>query len=433
MADAANPSFITENPAQAAETESETVNERLDLEYEAVMEGPRENASRLLSVADSLNERMRGLLEKEKEEFIAAYRAHTRKVQEDLAKLRQRVAEEEESLHRDEKVRRLQHERDTFRAQALALDAGNSQLSKDLETIRSKLEVLEDDRNFLVRQMKGHRKMQRSPRPENDATRPGSPKKQEQARHELLKTLGREAEETKQRQQQQLPPIGKSAQTEELAMENFEQRERASAKGIRRKLQGVKAALGIERRQLETMSREVGLVQARRESNWLEALLLDCVRTVGAEVAERRAAAEGGQKQTRLAAEEIGAATLVISDDNQLGAGAVESLAADAWGEAPLRLEIFTAVDRCSVLRQLVADPRVQSGLMKRRQETEQQTTYQLPSRGGSRDREERREGRPPSTGGDHGADGNAITGGSLGWDKRGIKPTRVSWIGSNN
>jgi len=113
MADAANPSFITENPAQAAETESETVNERLDLEYEAVMEGPRENASRLLSVADSLNERMRGLLEKEKEEFIAAYRAHTRKVQEDLAKLRQRVAEEEESLHRDEKVRRLQHERDT--------------------------------------------------------------------------------------------------------------------------------------------------------------------------------------------------------------------------------------------------------------------------------------------------------------------------------
>jgi hypothetical protein len=54
------------------------------------------------------------------QEFLAAYRAHTKKVQKDIAMLRARVAEEEENLHRDEKVKRLQQDRDTFRAEVRA-------------------------------------------------------------------------------------------------------------------------------------------------------------------------------------------------------------------------------------------------------------------------------------------------------------------------
>lgn len=39
----------------------------------------------------------------------------------------------------------------------------------------------------------------------------------------------------------------------------------------------------------------------------------------------------------------------------------------DAWGEAPLRLDVFTATDRASVLNLLLADGRVQAALAARR------------------------------------------------------------------
>jgi hypothetical protein len=112
------PSFITEAPPLPEAEDINATKKRLDEEYESHMELPRENARKLLDIAAQLNDQMKGLVDKEKQEFIAAYRAHTRKIQEDLARLRSRVAEEEESLHRDEKVKRLQGDRDSYRAQA---------------------------------------------------------------------------------------------------------------------------------------------------------------------------------------------------------------------------------------------------------------------------------------------------------------------------
>lgn len=117
MAAPTGPSFITEAPPLPEAEDINATKKRLDEEYESHMELPRENARKLIEVAGQLNFQMKGLLEKEKQEFIAAYRAHTRKIQEDLARLRSRVAEEEESLHRDEKVKRLQGDRDSYRAQ----------------------------------------------------------------------------------------------------------------------------------------------------------------------------------------------------------------------------------------------------------------------------------------------------------------------------
>jgi hypothetical protein len=346
------------------------------------------------------------------------------------------------------KVKRLQNERDAFRAEALALDAGNSQLAKDLEALRSKLEVLEDDRNFLVRQMKkGHSKPARSPRPEQDSGQPGSPQKQHRGTPELLKTLNTPVS-------QHLPPIGGAAGKTKAGVlassEEQQGQDRALSKGLRRELQGLKAALGIERRQLETMSREVGLVQGRRESNWLEALLLDCVRVVGGEVAQRRAAAEAGQGHSRRTmggggggggcGEATGASlSSLMSDGNELagggggGGGSVQqqpSLVSDPWGETPLKLELFTAADRCSVLQTLISDPRVQRGLAKRRQDMEQQAIeerHNQRSREGQHQQGQGRgEGQPQSI---NRPGGNRGGNGGYGWDKQGDTPTRVSWI----
>jgi len=85
-------------------------------------------------------------------------------------------------------------------------------------------------------------------------------------------------------------------------------------------------------------------VQRRREGNWLEALLLECVKGAGDVVAHRRGTAE---------ARAAGSA----------GGEGGRALAVDVWGEAPLRLETFTAADRTSALRRLLADPRVSSAV----------------------------------------------------------------------
>jgi hypothetical protein len=100
-----------------------------------------------------------------------------------------------------------------------------------------------------------------------------------------------------------------------------------------------------ERKALEAATREVQRVQRRREGNWLEALLLECVKGAGDVVAHRRGTAEarGGA--------------------GSAGCEGGRALAVDVWGEAPLRLETFTAADRTSALRRLLADPRVSSAV----------------------------------------------------------------------
>ena len=51
---------------------------------------------------DNLNEKTRGLLLRERREFLAAYRAHTYKIQNELKDLRRRVAEEQSRTARKE-------------------------------------------------------------------------------------------------------------------------------------------------------------------------------------------------------------------------------------------------------------------------------------------------------------------------------------------
>jgi hypothetical protein len=77
-----------------------------------------------------------------------------------------------------------------------------------------------------------------------------------------------------------------------------------------------------------------------------------------------------------------------------------KSLAVSAWGEAPLRLDKFTAPDRASVIRLLLNDARVQSALSRRRQEaTTRDTTKSDTTKAASLNKnhgtEHRSESRP--------------------------------------
>ena len=82
-----------------------------------------EQYEKLENVVDNLNEKTRGLLLRERREFLAAYRAHTFKIQAELRDLRKRVAEEQSSQQKDEKVKQLREDCGWFRQEALDLDS----------------------------------------------------------------------------------------------------------------------------------------------------------------------------------------------------------------------------------------------------------------------------------------------------------------------
>lgn len=115
------------------------------------LDGVRSTYERLSVVVDNLNVKTRMLLQKERAEFLAAYRAHTYKVQRELETLRERVKEEESSQQKNQKVRRLQDDREWYRKEALSLDEAVTASKEQLSSTRIRLEVQEEDRNWLVR------------------------------------------------------------------------------------------------------------------------------------------------------------------------------------------------------------------------------------------------------------------------------------------
>ncbi|KAJ1453800.1 hypothetical protein M885DRAFT_523271 [Pelagophyceae sp. CCMP2097] len=113
----------------------------------------RAQYGRLAHVVSSLNHNTRELLLRERSEFLGAYRSHTYKIQSELRELRRRVAEEQSSQQKDEKVKQLTEDCDWFREEALSLDKKGVTLRSALHGLKEKLEVAEDDRCWLEREL----------------------------------------------------------------------------------------------------------------------------------------------------------------------------------------------------------------------------------------------------------------------------------------
>ncbi len=74
----------------------------------------REEYGKLSSVLNTLNEKVSGVLARREREFLAAYRAHMFNVQKELQDLRNKVAEAATSLQKDDKIHKLEEERDWY-------------------------------------------------------------------------------------------------------------------------------------------------------------------------------------------------------------------------------------------------------------------------------------------------------------------------------
>ena len=113
-----------------------------------------EQYSKLECAIDELGEKVSGLLLKQEEEFLGAYRTHVRNVQNDFRELRQEMKEKEDAIENNVKVKELEKERDWFRKEAMHLDKVLHKTKTSEEELRMKVTELEEDRSWLTQQLK---------------------------------------------------------------------------------------------------------------------------------------------------------------------------------------------------------------------------------------------------------------------------------------
>eukprot|EP01029_Cantina_marsupialis_P000053 TRINITY_DN1004_c0_g1_i1.p1 TRINITY_DN1004_c0_g1~~TRINITY_DN1004_c0_g1_i1.p1 ORF type:complete len:282 (-),score=75.98 TRINITY_DN1004_c0_g1_i1:445-1290(-) len=114
--------------------------------------------SQLRDVVGSLNSKVASVLQKQEQDFLAAYRAHMYNVQKELQTLRAKVDEAELEMKKNDKIRKLESERDWYRKEALRLDGFTTTIQKELQFMKEKLESIEDDRSWLEKQLKTSKK-----------------------------------------------------------------------------------------------------------------------------------------------------------------------------------------------------------------------------------------------------------------------------------
>ena len=107
-------------------------------------------------IVQNLSDKLGMVLKKQEKDFLSAYRAHMYNVQKELQNLRSKVDEAELAMKKDAKIVGLQKERNWFRKEALRLDGFATNIKKDLKFMREKLVTIEEDRNWLEKQLKAN-------------------------------------------------------------------------------------------------------------------------------------------------------------------------------------------------------------------------------------------------------------------------------------
>ncbi|RLN88886.1 hypothetical protein BBJ28_00017346 [Nothophytophthora sp. Chile5] len=128
----------------------------------------REKHAQLHDVVGSLSEKISAVLARQERDFLAAYRAHMYTVQKELHEMREKIHRNETVENKTEKIKKIEDERDWYRKEALRLDAFTTTMTKDLKYMKENLEAIEEDRNWLEKQLKACKKQNKLLRAELD-------------------------------------------------------------------------------------------------------------------------------------------------------------------------------------------------------------------------------------------------------------------------
>mmetsp|Transcript_27163 Transcript_27163/g.48747 ORF Transcript_27163/g.48747 Transcript_27163/m.48747 type:complete len:348 (-) Transcript_27163:633-1676(-) len=109
--------------------------------------------SQIQSNISDLDKKVSNILTQHEADFLNVYRGHMFNIQKEMRALKDKADAEESKRKKDELVVKLEHERDWFRNEAVRLDEICKEYKLNFEKWRSKAMVLEDDRNFLEKQL----------------------------------------------------------------------------------------------------------------------------------------------------------------------------------------------------------------------------------------------------------------------------------------
>mmetsp|Transcript_14643 Transcript_14643/g.30052 ORF Transcript_14643/g.30052 Transcript_14643/m.30052 type:complete len:362 (-) Transcript_14643:6-1091(-) len=144
-------------PSAFALTEA-TINDVASIADPKSMSRVYEEYEKLNEVVDQLGMKVSGVLAKQENEFLGAYRAHMYNVQRELQGLKAEVVEKENALTNNEQMQKLEEECKWYREESLRLDGLLGEAKKSEQFMKQKMSMLEDDRNWLAKQLKSAKK-----------------------------------------------------------------------------------------------------------------------------------------------------------------------------------------------------------------------------------------------------------------------------------
>jgi hypothetical protein len=285
------------------------------------------------------------VLKKQEKDFLSAYRAHMYNVQKELQNLRSKVDEAELAMKKDAKIVGLQKERNWFRKEALRLDGFATNIKKDLKFMREKLVTIEEDRNWLEKQLKASKKQNKLLRAELEirlsstpvhtpiddprAMSPMFPPTRDRRSMTTTPSMGFRKNEGSMKRNASYNPNRKSIGQEKLIKENKDKKE--EIRMLKRQLKNA---------QNEMIKMRAANVGGQQERSSLEELFLRCVDTIKKDVERRKANPSTGFKPTQLARK----------DSHGSSNGRVSP---------PIKLNQFTQMDRRRVIEELMSKDEV--------------------------------------------------------------------------
>lgn len=304
-------------------------------------------------LVDNLAGKLGLVLRKQEKDFLAAYRAHMYNVQKELQGLRAKVDESELELRKNKKIVALQKERDWYRSEALRLDTFATNIKKDLKFMKERLSTIDEDRNWLERQLKASKKQNKLLRAELEirlSATPSTPATtsttNEHTQSGFLPPPRSQTSTPGAGQTRQAPPRSKSTvpggnRRGVFSGKGVGNNNSKEASQLRDEVDRLASRLKATEKQL-TRARAENVERVRQRSA-MEDLFLRCVDTVKSQIQRRMP--RGG-----LTYSPSGKAALRALD----GGHTSRPIGSDDRNQMSVELDQFTKVDRHQVVQELM-------------------------------------------------------------------------------
>ncbi|GMH86845.1 hypothetical protein TrST_g12246 [Triparma strigata] len=259
----------------------------------ALMKRVYDEYNKLNEVVDQLGSKVSGVLAKQENEFLGAYRAHMYNVQRDLQSLRAEVVEKENALTNNEQMQKLEEECEWYRKESLRLDGLLGQSKKNEVFIKEKMAILEDDRNWLAKQLKSAKKQNKLLRAEIELQlREGTDAKEEMFEGQAGGSTRMMMDSRGNDQTTSLPQLGGA--TNKGTSNAWAMKKSQSAAALlptdtlelQKELRAMKLQRDAERKEAQNLRAEMVSDQTGRKD--LEEFFIDCIEDVKKAIDRRR-------------------------------------------------------------------------------------------------------------------------------------------------